>query len=60
MISMNNLLYIIAGILIIMWVIGFIGFHSTWGHVFVIHYLLLIAAIAIIIRLVRLKTPVGE
>ena len=52
---MNNLLYIIAGILIIMWMIGFIGFHSTWGHVFVIHYLLLLAAMAIIIRVLNFK-----
>ena len=57
---MNNLLYVIGGLLVIMWLIGFIGFHSTWGHGFVIHYLLLIATIAIIIRLIRFKTPIGE
>ena len=53
---MNNLLYIISGILVMIWIILFIGWHSTWGHVFVIHYLLLIAAIAIVIRVARFKS----
>jgi uncharacterized membrane protein YtjA (UPF0391 family) len=46
---MGNLLYIIAVILIIAWAIGFIGY-STGG---IIHVLLVIAVIAIIIKLVQ-------
>ena len=44
---MGNLLYIIAVILIIAWAIGFIGY-SAGG---IIHILLVIAVIAIIIKL---------
>jgi uncharacterized membrane protein YtjA (UPF0391 family) len=44
---MGNLLYIIAVILIIAWAIGFIGY-SAGG---LIHVLLVIAVIAIIIKL---------
>ncbi len=46
---MGNLLYIIAVILIIAWAIGFIGY-STGG---IIHVLLVIAVIAIIIRIIQ-------
>ncbi len=46
---MGNLLYIIAVILIIAWAIGFIGY-SAGG---LIHILLVIAIIAIILRLFR-------
>jgi uncharacterized membrane protein YtjA (UPF0391 family) len=46
---MGNLLYIIAVILIIAWAIGFIGY-STGG---IIHVLLVIAIIAIIVRLLQ-------
>lgn len=46
---MGNLLYIIAVILIIAWAIGFVGY-SVGGF---IHILLVIAAIAIIFRLVQ-------
>jgi hypothetical protein len=48
---MRNLLYIIAVILIIGWAIGFIGY-SAGG---LIHVLLVIAVIAIIIRLIQGK-----
>jgi uncharacterized membrane protein YtjA (UPF0391 family) len=44
---MGNLLYIIAVILIIAWAIGFLGY-SAGG---IIHVLLVIAVIAIIIKL---------
>lgn len=44
---MGNLLYIIAVILIIAWAVGFIGY-SAGG---IIHVLLVIAVIAIIIKL---------
>jgi hypothetical protein len=46
---MGNLLYVIAVILIIAWAIGFIGY-SVGG---LIHVLLVIALIAIIIRIIQ-------
>jgi hypothetical protein len=46
---MGNLLYIIAVILIIGWAIGFIGY-SAGG---LIHILLVIAVIAIIIKILQ-------
>jgi hypothetical protein len=46
---MGNLLYIIAVILIIAWAIGFIGY-SMGG---VIHILLVIAIIAVILRVIQ-------
>jgi hypothetical protein len=46
---MGNLLYIIAVVLIIAWAIGFFAF-SVGG---LIHVLLIIAVIAIIIRLIQ-------
>lgn len=46
---MGNLLYIVAILLIIGWAVGFIGY-SAGG---LIHILLIIAIIAIILRLIR-------
>jgi hypothetical protein len=46
---MGSLLYVIAVILIIAWAIGFIGY-SAGG---IIHILLVIAIIAIILRLIQ-------
>lgn len=46
---MGNLLYVIAVILVIAWAIGFLGY-SAGG---LIHILLVIAVIAIILRLIR-------
>ena len=46
---MNNLLYIIAVILVVGWLIGFIGFHAGG----LIHILLVIAVIAVLLRLIR-------
>jgi len=48
---MGNLLYIIAVILIIAWAIGFIGFHAGG----IIHILLVIAIIAVILRVIQGK-----
>ncbi|MBN1183632.1 MAG: lmo0937 family membrane protein [Bacteroidales bacterium] len=45
---MGNLLYTIAVILIIVWLIGFIGLHAGG----IIHILLVIAIVAVIIRLI--------
>ncbi len=46
---MGNLLYTIAVILVIIWAIGYLGF-AAGG---IIHILLVIAAIAIIFRLIQ-------
>ncbi|MGZ5245681.1 MAG: lmo0937 family membrane protein [Flavitalea sp.] len=46
---MGNLLYIIAVILIIAWAIGFLGYNAGG----IIHILLVIAVIAILLRLIR-------
>jgi hypothetical protein len=46
---MGNILYIIAVILIIAWAIGFLGYHASG----LIHILLVIAVIAIVLRLIR-------
>jgi len=46
---MGNLLYVIAVILVIGWLIGFLGFHAGG----IIHVLLVIAIIAIILRVIQ-------
>lgn len=46
---MGNILYIIAVILIIAWAVGFLGYHAGG----LIHILLVIAVIAIVLRLIR-------
>ena len=46
---MGNLLYIIAVILIIAWLIGFIGYQAGG----IIHVLLVIAVIAILLRVIQ-------
>ena len=46
---MSNLLYTVAVILVIFWAIGFFGF-AAGG---IIHVLLVIAVIAIILRLIQ-------
>jgi hypothetical protein len=51
---MGNLLYIIAVILIIGWLVGFIGFHAGG----LIHILLVIAVIAVLLRLISGRRPV--
>jgi Family of unknown function (DUF5670) len=48
---MGNLLYIVAVILIIGWLVGFFGFHA--GSL--IHVLLVIALIAVILRVIQGK-----
>jgi predicted ferric reductase len=47
----NNLLYIIAVVLIIIWALGYFNFHAG-GF---IHILLAIALIAILLRVIRGK-----
>lgn len=46
---MGNLLYTVAVILVILWAIGYFGF-ATGG---IIHILLVIAIIAVVLRLIR-------
>jgi hypothetical protein len=46
---MGNLLYVIAAILIIAWLFGFIGYSA--GGLF--HILLVIAIIAIVLRIIQ-------
>jgi len=48
---MGNLLYAVAVILLIAWAIGFVGFHAGG----IIHVLLVIAVIAVIIRIIQGK-----
>ena len=51
---MGNILYTIAVILIVIWAVGFLGFH-TGG---IIHVLLIIAVIAVLLRLIQGKKPI--
>ena len=51
---MGNLLYAIAVIFIIAWLIGFVGYNSGG----LIHILLVIAVIAIILRIIQGKRPI--
>lgn len=51
---MSNLLYILAVLLIIGWAIGFLGFHAGG----LIHILLVIAVIAVILRVIQGKSIV--
>jgi hypothetical protein len=46
---MGNLLYLIAVILVIAWLIGFLGYHAGG----LIHILLVIAVVAILLRIIR-------
>lgn len=46
---MNNLLYIIAVILVIGWALGFFAFHAPG----IIHILLVIALIAVLFRIIK-------
>ena len=48
---MGNLLYIIAVILLIAWAIGFVGYNAGG----IIHILLVIAIIAVILRIIQGK-----
>lgn len=50
---MGNLLYFIAAILVIAWLIGFIGFNAGG----IIHILLVIALISVILRIIRGNKP---
>lgn len=47
---MGNLLYIIAVILIIGWIIGFVGYNNAGG---LIHILLVIALVVVLLRVIQ-------
>lgn len=51
---MERLLYTIAVILIIFWAIGFLGFHAGG----LIHILLVVAIIAVLLRVIRGGKPI--
>jgi len=46
---MGNLLYVVAVILVILWAVGYVGFHAGG----LIHILLVIALIAVLLRLIQ-------
>ena len=51
---MGNLLYAVAVILVIIWAIGFLGYNSGG----IIHILLVIALIAVILRIIQGNKPI--
>jgi len=51
---MGNLLYIIAVVLVVLWAIGYLGYHAGG----LIHILLVIALISIILRVIQGKKPI--
>jgi Family of unknown function (DUF5670) len=51
---MGNLLYIVAVILVIGWLIGFVGY-GTGG---LIHLLLVIAIVVVLLRVIQGKKPI--
>lgn len=51
---MGDLLYLIAVVLVIAWLIGFVGY-GTGG---IIHILLVIAFIAVLMRIIQGKRPI--
>jgi hypothetical protein len=48
---MGNLLYYIAVILLIFWLIGFLGFGQVVGNF--IHILLVLAIVSVLLRVIR-------
>jgi hypothetical protein len=48
---MGNILYTIAVVLVVLWAIGYLGYHAGG----LIHILLVIAAIAVILRVIQGK-----
>ena len=46
---MGNLLYLVAVVLIVLWLVGFVGGYASGG---LIHILLVIAVIAILLRVI--------
>ena len=46
---MRSLLYVIAVVLIIIWAVGFIGYHLGW----LIHMLLVIAIVSVLLIIIK-------
>ena len=51
---MSNLLYTVAVVLVILWAVGYLGFHAGG----IIHILLIIALIVILLRVIQGKKPI--
>lgn len=51
---MGNFLYIVAVILLVLWAIGFLGY----GAGYFIHVLLVVAIIAVLIRIIQGRRPI--
>ena len=49
---MRNILYLIAVVLVIIWAVGFIGYHAGW----VIHILLVIAVVSVLLSIIKGST----
>jgi hypothetical protein len=49
---MRNILYLIAVVLVIIWAVGFIGYHASW----LIHILLLIAVVSVLLSIIKGST----
>lgn len=49
------MLYEIAVVLVVLWLLGFVGFHVLGGF---IHILLVVAIILVLIRIIRGQNPV--
>ena len=50
---MSNLLYLVAVILVILWAVGYLGYHSGG----LIHLLLVIAIVAVLLRVIQGRKP---
>ena len=51
---MGNLLYAVAVILVIAWLVGFVGYHAGG----LIHILLVIAVVAVLFRVISGRKPI--
>ncbi len=51
---MGNILYTVAVILVILWAVGYLGFHAGG----IIHLLLVIAIVVILLRVIQGKKPI--
>jgi len=53
---MNNFLYYVAIVLVLLWALGFFVLQNTSGF---IHILLVIALIAVLLRIIQGKNPIN-
>jgi Family of unknown function (DUF5670) len=51
----NEMLYTLAIVLVILWALGFLAFHVGGG---IIHLLLVIAIIAVLLRIIQGRRPI--